>query len=246
VEAFSTDLETLFSGADTFFLEYSYNSGFVEEHEHLYNELSNRKVSSWQVSNIMSLLDTRTDPAFYVKLSEMIYNKRKRIRFERSPLNAIEARQLLADIKVNGTIEERLKTYEERLGVRAGYEKKRDEKFASQLAEYCKENSTSEILVMWGAMHQRALEKFLNVQNVQFKSHRSHNPMYVHTESEIISKLEMGEAINRRELMLAMAEQFELKRRRYDPKTLRIAELAEAQRQLGKLSDKDLRTRCLA
>ena len=157
----------------------------------------------------MSLLDTRTDPAFYAKLSEMIYNKRKRICFERSPLNEIEAKRLLADIEVNGTIEERLKTYEESLPIRSDYEKKRDEEFTSRLAVYCKENSTSEILVMWGAMHQRPLEKFLNVQNVQFNSCRSHNPMYMHTESEIISKLETGEATNRRELLLAMAEQFD-------------------------------------
>jgi hypothetical protein len=236
-------LETLFSGADTFFLEYSYNSGLVEEHERLYNELSNGKVSSWQVSNIMSLLDTRTDPAFYAKLSEMIYNKRKRICFEHSPLNAVEARQMLADIKLNGTIEEKLKTYEESLRVRASCEKRRDEKFASQVSEYCKKNPTAQTLVMCGAMHHRALEKFVNVYDVQFKSRRSHNPMCMHTELEIISKLEIGEATDRRELMLAMAEQIELKRRRYDPKTLRIAQLAEVQRELGKLSEKDLRTR---
>jgi hypothetical protein len=245
VEAFSTDLETFFSNADTFFLEYSYNSGLVEEHERLYNDLSNGKVSAWQVSKTMSLLDTGTDPAFYAKLCEMIYNKRKRIGLERSPLNASEAKQMLADIHLNGSIEDKLNTYKESLEFRARCEKKRDEKFASQLAEYCKENSASEILVMWGAMHQRPLEEFLKVQNVQFKSRQSHSPMYIHTESEIISKLETDEATDRRELEFAIAEQIELKRR-YNPKTLKIAELTQVQRQLRQLPHEDLRTRYLA
>lgn len=243
LEAFSTDLETLFSGADTFFLEYSYNSGSVEDHERLYNELSNGKLTPQQMSKLMP--DTRTDPAFYARLFAMISDKRKGICLERSPLNAIEAMQMLADIKLNGTIEEKLKTYEESLRVRANCEKRRDEKFASQVSKYCKKNPIAKTLVMWGAMHQRALEKFLNVYDVQFNTRRSHNPMCMHTELEIISKLEIGEATDPRELMLAMAEQIGLKRKRYDPKTLRIAQLAEVQRRLGKLSEDDLRTRYL-
>jgi hypothetical protein len=243
VEAFSRKLETLFSDADTFFLEYSCNSGLVRYHELLYNELSNGKVSPQQMSK--SMPDAQTDPAFYARLFDMISNKRKRICLERSPLSPIEAIQMLTGIKLSGTVERKLKTYEESLRVRADCEKRRDEGFASQLAQYCKQNPTEKTLVMWGAMHERALAQSLDVYGVLFKSCRSHNPMYMHTELEIISKLEIGQEIDRRELMLAIVEKIEINMRGYDPKTLKIAELAEVQRELSRLSENDLRTRYL-
>ena len=189
--------------------------------------------------------DPTTDPAFY-KLFDMIFASRKRIYFEHSPLGLIEAIQNTAPIVVNGTIDEKLETYENWLRARAHREKRRDETFASQLAGYCEENSTAKVLVMRGAMHQRALEKFLSADEIQFESHLSHSPMCMHTEEEIISKLEIGEATNRRELLLAITEQPELARRGYDPKTPKIGELAEVQMELRSLSEEDLRTRCLA
>jgi hypothetical protein len=176
----------------------------------------------------------------------MIYDKRKRICLERSPLNATEAMQMLADIHLNGSIEDKLNTYKESLEFRARCEKKRDEKFASQLAEYYKEDSTSEILVMWGAMHQRALERFLKARGVQFETHLSHNPMCMHTETEILSKLAVSEQTNPRELLLAIAERPKLAEKGYDPVRPKMIELAEVQRELRRLSEDELRARYLA
>ena len=227
-----------------FFVEYAYDSGRVDYHERLCNELSRGERSPEELSEIMQ--DPTADPAFYGKLFDMISDSRKRIYFEHSPLGLIEAIQNTAPIVVNGTIDEKLETYENRLRERAHREKRRDESFASQLAGHCEENSTAKVLAMRGAMHQRALGKFLSADEIQFESHLSHSPMCMHTEEEIISKLEIGEATNRRELLLAITEQPELVRRGYDPKTLKIGELAEVQRELRSLSEEDLRTRCLA
>lgn len=60
------------------------------------------------------------------------------------------------------------------------------------------------------------------------------------TQTEILSKLEIGEDVNRGELLMALVELVQLKRRGYDPKTLKIVELVEVKNALAGLSERDL------
>jgi hypothetical protein len=243
-EAFTAKLRDLFSAANVLVSEYSYDSGLVELHERQYNELSNGGMSAERL--LENIPDTRTDPLFYARLFGMISNCRKRIYLERSPLGPIEAMQMLADIELRGTPEEKLNMYRDSLRRRADCERRRDERFASQLAALVEENSTSQVLVLRGAMHQRALERFLKAHDVQFETYLSHNPMFMHTETEILSKLEVGQQTNSRELLMAIAERPKLAEKGFDPVRPKMIELAEVQRELKLLSEDELRARYLA
>lgn len=184
--------------------------------------------------------DPLTDPAFYQALFEMISRRGKAVYLERSPLPASEVEQMLT-VEFKGTdLNENLRVYKKKLAERADCEKRRDVSFARQLRECCETNFGPEILVMRGAMHQRGLERFLRSEDVKFTSHLSHNPLPMDTQTEILSKLEIGEDVNRGELLMALVELVQLKRRGYDPKTLKIVELVEVKNALAGLSERDL------
>jgi len=237
-EAFTTEFVELFSAAEIFFVEYGYDSGLVEYHERLYNELSKGKKTPQQLAKLMS--DPLTDTALYHALFEMISGRGKAVYLERSPLTVSEVVQMLTIEFKAVDLDKNLRAYKKKLAERADCEKRRDVSFARQLRECCETNPGREILVMRGAMHQRGLERFLRSEDVKFTSHLSHNPLPMDTQTEILSRLEIGEDVNRRELLMALVESIELKRRGYDPKTLKIAELVEIQNALAELSEKDL------
>jgi len=233
-EAFTNNFEKLFSTANIFVVEYALKYRNVAYYEHLYNKLSKGRLTPKQFLKIMPP-DLRTDPDFYRILSEIIFNNQKRIYLERSPMALEEALKWIEYV-LRGTRDERLQTYENKLREQAMSQKQRDESFARQLKKYVSENPDTEILTMRGAMHQRALERFLTAEGVRFTSHPFHSPMPLTTQETIVASLEVGEATNPHELLLSIAE----KRRIADPRTTKISELAAIQIALREVPEQNL------
>lgn len=239
VEAFTPSLTKLFSKTNVFVNEHGWNSGRVEYEERLYNELSKGRINPKEM--MKKIRDSLTDPAFYETLYGLIFRSKKRILLERSPLTLQEAKDDLSPIEfTNATLDEKLRIYAVALQKRAVYHRRRDEGFTSLLLEYCGRYPGSDILVMRGCMHQRALEKFLIEKGVAFVAHLSHDPLPLHTNLEIVSKLEAGEDTNRRELLIALVEHTELNSGKYDLRTLKMTELISIQNTLAVLSDTEL------
>lgn len=229
----------LFSKADVFVSEHGWKSGRVEYEEHLYNKLSKGKVAPEEL--MKKIPDNQTDPAFYEKLYGLIFRSRKKILLERSPLTFQEATHDLSPIEFgNVALNEKLQIYEGNLRQRAAYHRRRDECFASLLDECCKVYPGSEMLVMRGSMHQRALEKFLTNRGVRFATYLSHTPLPLHLHLEIVSKLEVGDDTNQKELLKALVEHIELSSGKYDLKTMKMIDLIGVQNRLADLSDSEL------
>jgi hypothetical protein len=240
-EAFTVRLYSLFSNAQTFFVEYAYETGRVEYDEQLYNKLSRGLKTVSEMMKVMG--DPRTDPGFYERLFGLIRNSEKRIHLERSPLTAAQVEEMLTlgDIKTEREhFEENLKAYEKRLGFRANLERERDVSFAKQLENYYDGDASGEILVMRGDMHQRMLERSLAELNVNFKSSLSHDPLPLDTQTEILVKMQLGEVVSRKDLLTSVAEQNEFSKRRYNLKTMTIAQLMGIRNDLEKLSEVEL------
>ena len=236
VEAFTPAFRELFSCADVFVNEHGWNSGRVEYEERLYNKLAKGEANPEEL--MKKIPDDQTDPAFYETLYGIIFRSEKKILLERSPLTLFEALADLAEIELgNVALNEKLRNYERALQRRAAFHRKRDECFASLLDEYCKPHPNNNVLVMRGCMHQRALEKFLTDRSVGFKSHVSHTPLPLHFNLEIVSKLEVGLDINRRELLEALVEHIELSSEKYDLKTMKMSDLIGVQSKTASLSD---------
>jgi hypothetical protein len=239
VEAFTPTLTELFSRSDVFVNEHGWKSGRVEYEEHLYNKLSKGKVDPAEL--IKKIPDNQTDPVFYEMLYGLIFRSRKKILLERSPLTFQEAITDLTPIEFgNVTVDQKLQIYERNLRQRAAYHRRRDDRFASLLHECCRVSPGSDILAMRGSMHQRPLEKFLTDRSVRFATYLSHSPLPLHLHLEIVSKLEVGDNTNRRELLTALVEHKELSSGKYDLKTMKMADLMGIQNGLAGLSDTEM------
>jgi len=242
IEAFTPTLTKLFSKTHVFVSEHGWKSGRVEYEERLYNKLSKGKTNPEDL--MKKIPDTRTDPAFYEALYRLIFGSGKRIVLERSPLTFEEASNDLSPIEFkNVTVNEKLQIYERNLQQRAVYHRRRDECFAALLHECCRVYPGSDILVMRGCMHRRPLEKFLRNKVVAFVTYLSHSPLPLHANLEIVSKLEVGEDINRGELLTALVEHTELDSGKYDLKTLKMADFINIQNRLAGLSDSEMELR---
>lgn len=239
VEAFTSTFAELYSRTDVYVHEHAWKSGRVEYEERLYNELAKGRISPEEM--MKKIPDALTDPAFYKKLYGLVFTSRKRVLLERSPLTLEEVRDDLSQIDLrNMTVNDKLQIYERNLQKRAAYHRKRDECFASLLLECCRTYAGRDTLVMRGCMHRRPLEKFLGEKGVVFITHLSHNPLPLHANLEIVSKLEAGERINRRELLTALAEHTELDSGKYDLKSLKMNDLIHIQNRLSRLSESQM------
>jgi hypothetical protein len=219
-------------------VEYGYDTGSIDTDEYLYKMLSEGLLS---IQGMMTLVrDPQTDPEHYRKLFALIRGSHKYIILEHSPLRAAEVAGMLG-IQFQGTdLATNLKIYENKLRERAELEKKRDVSFGEQLKKYCDANPTKLVLVMRGGMHQPMLEKTLTSCSLAFTSHLSHDNLPGDTQSALLVRMQLGEEVNRKDLLRAIVELHQITKKGLDPKTLTMVQLEDIQKELSALSETEL------
>jgi hypothetical protein len=244
-ESFTEQFRELFTRADIIVLEQTAHDDSIDSAEEGVNALSRGEITPGQIDQHTQDGDLiATDRIYFRRLNEIIYQSQKRIYFERSPLGPEEIRRM-SKYNVRGDslskhyLRDYLRDYEKHLSFVAACHRKRDKEFASQLAHLQRNSMGANILAIRGAAHQRILERFLGVAKVLFVSHLSDLRISLLMESTIISRRALGEEAEKRELLMALVQLFEIQESG-DLSKIKLADIARTYDKVSMMSEGNL------
>lgn len=213
-ESFTPILERLFTNAQILVIENA-TDGTADIHEDLLNDLSNGRLLP---NDMKAIASGDRASAFVTMLYQMIYESGKLVYLERSPLTILDEKRYFGDLNEiekyqDDTLDAFLGRFRKAVTEKASLNKTRDENHARQLAELVRSNSKHEILVIRGALHQRPLENFLLRNGIyDYSSFHPREPYFIDIANETLSRVEVGEEISRKELMMVLIESLECAR----------------------------------
>jgi len=190
-------------------------------YESLLNELSQGKPV---VEDILAIFSERYASIgrnkFDKKFLESISGTKIQICLEDSPLTENDHEVLIESEPLSPHVipdpRESMRRYE----LQATYHRRRDMALCDQIIAIRRDHPRANILVMRGAVHQRSIEKFLKGRREQFKSFHPYEPyVLVPITADILSKVEAGEPVTRKDFLMADVETVEMVKRFDDPWT---------------------------
>jgi len=229
-------LEQVLSAADIVVLEEAASTPFLSRLESVFNDVSHgRRKPELAMSVIPDWREV------YSSLLRKIYGTRKKIVLERASLTPNDINTMYKlELSRCPNLDEALKEYGNSLRRRGEYQRKRDRGFAQQLADLAQSNPSANIPVIRGSAHKRGLESFLESKGIVPMCHVSHTRM-LGLESEIVSKLEVGEEPSETELLMSMYERLLIGRCGLDPQNPDLEKLARIEDLVLGMSNEDLR-----
>lgn len=242
-DSFTEELRELVYRANVLLIEQATNEGpdDIAELELLHQEVSDgMRLPGDLLSTVPS-----NSPEFDGRILQAVYRSQKRMCVERSPFSS---RNLQIDFKFSAPrlrlpFDQTLEGYLDQFRKQAMVDRKRDEAVALQIVELNRQQAGQHVLVIRGVSHQRALERLLTDAGLPFSSVKSHDPLLVPVETEIISKLEAGEEVARKELLMMVVETSEI-RQLGGPRVREAtqSDLVKVKRKVSHMSEKDLET----
>lgn len=234
-EAISSLFHRLLSAADVVVLELPQKEG-SEELEALYGELSQGRKTP---NDLIRTLPGSGFPEFEVRLYIAIYRTGKTILVEHSPLGMSDTQRAdqLYKWRISGVpVEDALREYKEVLRQLSNFNKRRDIALARQLRVLVMDKTSSSILVVRGAGHERTLKASLEGTGIPFTTYHSHEPMLLLHESTVTSMLAFGEEPSQLDLLKCIVEPLEL-----GPLPPTQVNIAAVRQRMGSLKESNLR-----
>jgi hypothetical protein len=172
----------------------------VSSKENLFNRVSDGTLTE---DEGFALFRNIADPEFLRSILKQIYNTKRLVYVEHSPLSSYELQPVLAPpprlYRSFGEASNQIETW---IRSSANTQKRRDKQLARQLADLVKRHRNEEILAILGSGHQYPLERFLN-NNVTYRSYRLGKPTFFEMT---VSQFEVGRSPSQSDLMRVIAE----------------------------------------
>jgi hypothetical protein len=243
-EAFNSVFDELFSSAEILVVENGFNGSASSKWEITYNQLSRRELTPEKLRSRAGYDEAEfSDRAFYETLQERIFEPGgKTIFFEHSPLTRIDQKRwqdALRSFDFHGKLKSVVIRYRGILELIASDQRKRNLSLSKQLKELVSRYPDRTILMIIGSGHKRVLEKLMGDQ-LMFSSRDMVSPMVGDIRSDLTTMLELGEPVTEHQLLMAIAENFELEEVRKS-KVLEHADFLKIRKKIEPLAQEELK-----
>ncbi len=242
-EAFNSVFEELFPPADILVIENGFNGISSSKWEIAYDQLSKRELTPEKLRSKARYEEANfSDRVFYEKLQDRLYDPGgKTICFEHSPLTSHDWerwQKAFKNFNPHGKLKSVMIRYRGLLEMLAADQRKRKQSLSEQLRELVSRYPSYRILLIIGAGHKRVLETLIGDQ-IRFSSREMVTPMIGDIRSDLITKLQLGEEVTKPQLLMALAENFELEEAK-KTKALRHADYIQIRQKVEGFSEQGL------
>ena len=181
--------------------------GSEAERTRLLNQMAAGKLKPTEIGDPEAMFR-----GFELLIGAAIYGTGKKIVLENSPWTEKDGQKFLtvfAPPQVS-SLDQALRELRAALEEGGSLVRRRDEAYANQLSELTKQNSSTSILAMMGAGHERTVAKYLKVRGVVFREVKQPSSLPSTYRSVALEKAANEDGLSRGDLLRCLAEMLPL------------------------------------